>query len=45
LIDFARALETGVARGADEWISLKYNARFIVNWNYKGFETFFPLSD
>jgi hypothetical protein len=45
LVDFARALESGVRRGADEWICLKYNARFIVNWEYKGFVTFFPLAD
>jgi hypothetical protein len=45
LIDFARALESGFARGADEWVSLRYNAKFIVNWKYKGFVTFHPLSD
>jgi hypothetical protein len=44
LMDFARALETGSSRGQDEWISLKYNARFIVNWQHKGFVTFFPLT-
>src|SRR2546423_9094239 len=45
LIDFARALETGYARGADEWVSPRYNAKFIVNWKYRGFVTFHPMSD
>jgi hypothetical protein len=45
LIDFARALESGFARGPDEWISLRYDAKFIVNWQYKGFVTFHPLSE
>jgi hypothetical protein len=43
LTDLARALETGVPRGPDEWVSYKYNARFIINWEHKGFVTFFPL--
>jgi hypothetical protein len=45
LIDFARALESGFAKGPDEWISVKYNAKFIVNWKHKGFVTFHPLTD
>ena len=43
LIDFARALDSGFARGNDEWISYKYNAKFIVNWRQKGFVTMRPL--
>jgi hypothetical protein len=45
LLDFARSLETGAKRGPDEWVSVKYKARFIVNWRYKGFVTFFPLEN
>lgn len=45
LIDFARALESGVKGGPDEWISYRYHAKFIVNWDYHGFVTFHPLSD
>ena len=45
LVDFARALESGFAKGSDEWISVKYNAKFVVNWKHKGFVTFHPLSE
>jgi hypothetical protein len=43
LMDFARALETGCAFGADQWISYHYSAVFVVNWRQRGFVTFFPL--
>jgi hypothetical protein len=45
LIDFARALETGHARGRSEWVSDHYNALFVVNWGTRGFVTFRPISD
>jgi hypothetical protein len=45
LIDFARALENGFRRGQNEWVSVKYGARFIVNWERQTFVTFFPLGD
>jgi hypothetical protein len=45
MIDFARALESGFARGADEWVSLRYNAKFIVNWKSRGFVTFLILGE
>lgn len=42
LIDFARALETGFQSGPSEWISHKYRALFIVNFQSRGFVTFIP---
>lgn len=43
LMDFARALETGRAFSVDQWISDHYSAVFIMNWQHRGFVTFFPL--
>ncbi len=43
LMDFARALETGIQFGPDQWISYRYGAVFIVNWQHRGFVTFHPL--
>jgi hypothetical protein len=45
LIDFARALESGVDLGPDQWASIRYDARVVVNWRRKGFVTFLRLSD
>ena len=45
LIDFARALEGGFRRGTSEWANLRYNARFVVNWEHHGFVTLLYLSD
>jgi hypothetical protein len=44
LMDFARALESGMRVGPDQWISYRYGAVFIVNWRYRGFVTFIPLN-
>jgi hypothetical protein len=43
LIDLARALESGHRAGPNEWVSWKYGAKFIVNWQRKTFITFIPL--
>ena len=43
LMDFARALENGTPFGPDQWISHRHRAVFIVNWQRRGFVTFYPL--
>ena len=45
LMDFARALESGAPSGPDQWISYRYKAVFIVNWQRQSFVTFFPLGE
>lgn len=42
LMDFARALETGMPVGPDKWVSYKYEVLFIVNWQKQRFVTFMP---
>jgi hypothetical protein len=43
LIDLARALESGHRAGLNEWVTWKYGAKFIVNFQRKWFITFIPL--